>query len=121
MIELARTKKNRQLLEDMSSRLSYLVNECLDISIEDCSRLMGYANSSPLRKAMVGQCFIDSEKMVVLSTVKNSKNQSANLHWLMTGRGKPLLTDNFELDNLLAKLNLLPEHKVKAIIQLLDL
>jgi hypothetical protein len=107
----------------MSSRLHFLINECLDVSVEECSRILGYANSSPLRKAMSGLCFIDSEKLVTLSSIKNSEGLYANLHWLITGNGPKLLKCNEcdEMEELLKKLRALPENKIKAIIQLCDL
>ncbi|MBR8843170.1 hypothetical protein [Pseudoalteromonas sp. JC3] len=107
----------------MSSRLRYLIHECLDVSVEECSKLLGYANSSPLRKAMSGDCFVDSEKLVRLSLIKNSEGSSVNLHWLITGSGPTLLSSYkpVEQGNMFMKLKTLPPDKVKAIIQLLDL
>lgn len=123
MIILARTKKNQHLSKELSSRLNYLINECLDISVEECSRLLGYANSSPLRKSMAGHCFVDSEKLVKLSSIKNSEGFSVNLHWLLTGVGPTLLGGSQAADEDVEfnKLRALPLNKVEAIIRLFDL
>jgi hypothetical protein len=121
---MARTKKNTQLLLEMSSRLRHLVTDCLDASIEQSSLEMGYANSSVLRKAMSGQCFIDPEKLNYLSNIMNTDGTSANLHWLITGIGQPLLkrysTATENNNTLLSKLDTLSPDKKAALATLLD-
>ena len=72
---------------------------------------------------MAGHCFIDSEKLLRLSMIKNSRGSSVNLNWLITGRGPILLSNSefVEQDDLFIKLRVLPHNKIEAIIQLLDL
>ncbi|MEI8704702.1 hypothetical protein [Pseudoalteromonas sp. B62] len=120
---MARTRKDPNISKEMSYRLRYLINECIDASVEECSSILGYANSSPLRKAMAGHCFVDTERLILLSSIKSAEGFYANLHWLLTGLGQPLLKDSkVQGSNAdLKKLMSLPQNKLKAIIELLDL
>ena len=108
----------------MSHRLKQLVMDCLGISVEQCSSHMGYANSSPLRKAMAGNCFIAPEKLNALAHIVNREGMSANIHWIITGDGTPMirkhgfLTEDYSL--ILKKLDTLPSAKKAALIALLD-
>lgn len=121
---MPRAKKNTQLQKEMSKRLKHLVTNCLGISIEQCSTQMGYANSSVLRKAMAGNCFIDPEKLNSLALIVNIEGMSANIHWIITGDGAPMLKKHatWTADDLLilSKLDALPSSKKAALITLIN-
>lgn len=107
----------------MSSRLRHLVIDCLEVSIEECSIDMGYANSSVLRKAISGHCFVDPEKLSALSKIKNHDDSSPNIHWLITGEGQALirrgLDGNVKHSDLYRKLEALSPDKRAALATLL--
>lgn len=121
---MSRPKKNLVSQQAMSARLRHLILDCLHIPIEHCSVQLGYSNSSVLRKAIAGQCFIDVEKLELLSKIVDENGNVANIHWLITGQGTP----TFKVDSkeksenaiLYAKLDTLPECKKKALITLLN-
>lgn len=108
----------------MSHRLKHLVIDCLGISVEQCSSHMGYANSSVLRKAMTGSCFIDPEKLNALARIANLEGMSANIHWIITGDGTPMIKKHDPLTEderlILKKLDTLSSAKKAALITLLN-
>jgi hypothetical protein len=61
---------------------------CSDAEI---SRLLGYANSATLARMRRGEAFLDPERLARLAAIAIFENTYANLHWVLTGQGSPLL------------------------------
>lgn len=73
---------------------------------------------------MKGSCFIDPEKLNALAQITNLEGMSANIHWIITGDGTPMIRKNGSLREnehlLLNKLDTLPPSKKAALITLLN-
>lgn len=87
---MSRPSKNRSVMREMCARLSALLDSmrCSDAEI---SRLLGYANSATLARMRRGEAFLDSERLARLAAITICGNACANLHWILTGQGSPLL------------------------------
>ena len=88
---MSRNKKNNSLMEQMCRRLVLLTESYLQISRRELSAKLGYKNESTLQKAWKGNTFPDSEKLNILSKIQNDLGAKPNIHWLVTGEGKPLI------------------------------
>lgn len=73
--------------------------------------------------SLSGGCFIDPEKLFALSKCFNRDGQMANIHWIITGKGEPLLKEDCEgakdINALLKKVSSLPPEKKNALSKLL--
>jgi len=121
---LARLSTNPQLRLSMSVRLKHVVDHVLGLTIEECSRKLGYANSSSLRKAFTGDAFVDPEKLYLLSKITGKFGHKVNVHWIITGDGLPHLIEGRGKDEyseeLMGKINSLSKDKREALSKFLD-
>jgi len=120
---MPRTLKNEKIRRSMCDRLKTLVEIHLKMSIKDISKLLGYSNTTVLRRAWKGEVFPDTEKLATLAKIKNIDGSLPNIHWLITGQGPPLLPKQkggnmtyIKLNNAIAAL---PVVKAKSLLSLL--
>jgi len=87
---MSRRKRNPQLLREQCLRIAALLEltQCTDAEM---SRFLGHANGSTLGKVREGLSFLDSESLAKLGGFEVRELCHPNLHWLLTGRGKPFL------------------------------
>ncbi len=90
---MPRSLKNEQIRRSMCTRLKVLVEDHLKMSVKDVSILLGYANTTVLRRAWKGDVFPDTEKLASLAKIKNKDGSTPNIHWLITGQGATLIPE----------------------------
>lgn len=80
-------------MREMCARLSAMLDStrCSDAEM---SRLLGYANSATLARMRRGETFLDSERLATFGQLTICEGASPNLHWVLTGKGSPLLGRN---------------------------
>ena len=107
----------------MCNRLKTLVEDHLKISIKDAAILLGYSNTTVLRRAWKGEVFPDTEKLASLARVTNIDGSTPNIHWLISGEGAPLIPyakeehkTYIQLNNIVASL---PIEKAKSLLNIL--
>lgn len=120
---MPRLLKNKKIRQSMCIRLKELVEDHLKMSLRDVSEMLGYANTTVLRRVWKGEVFPDTEKLVSLAKLKNKDGSIPNIHWLITGQGSPLLADKQGKSETYTKLNnvvsSLPVAKVESLLNLL--
>lgn len=108
----------------MCARLKILVEDHLRVSIKDAAKLLGYANTTVLRRAWKGEVFPDTERLAALALIKNQDGSIPNIHWLITGQGSTLIPEKNEKNKVYTKLNnivgSLPASKAKSLLALLS-
>lgn len=87
---MSRRKRDPQLLREQCSRIAALL-ELTERSDTEMSRFLGHANGSTLGRVREGLSFLDSESLAKLGGVEVRELAHPNLHWLLTGSGKPFL------------------------------
>ena len=107
----------------MCTRFKALVEDHLKMSTKDISRVLGYANTTVLRRVWKGEVFPDTEKLVSLATIRNRDGAAPNIHWLITGEGAVLIPEKQvgsktynQLNNVVASL---PAAKAESLLSLL--
>lgn len=76
----------------MCGRLRYLIQDILGLSDQVAASKMGYSNATTLWRVWHGKTFPDSEKLFRLAEIHTSCGRSPSLHWVITGKGNPLLS-----------------------------
>jgi len=116
----------------MCTRLVELLDRHLQITDAEAAAALGYRDTSVLWKVRRGGAFVDVEKLAKLADL-GRRDRRANLHWLISGDGPPLLgpsrdpTGQSSIDRTLSRLSreqiraletvisaLLPSQKPKA-------
>jgi len=120
---MSRPQKNEQIRRSMCARLKELVEDHLKLSVKDTTKLLGYANTTVLRRVWKGEVFPDTEKLVLLAMIKNVDGSIPNIHWLITGQGAPLIPEKKEKNKIYIQLSSivasLPAAKAKSLLNLL--
>ena len=55
------------------------------------SELLGYTGQATLSSVRKGRTFLDTERLATLGTLRVREHARANLHWILTGDGRPFL------------------------------
>jgi hypothetical protein len=87
---MPRRKRDPQLLREQCSRVAAMLS-LADETDAQISRYLGHANPSTLGRVREGESFLDSESLARLGRYEIRSVALPNLHWVITGDGKPLL------------------------------
>lgn len=87
---MGRRKRNQALLREQCSRVTALLS-LVDLSEAAIGRELGHANASTLSRVRDGTTFLDSETLARLGTMEIRGLAVPNLHWVLTGAGRPFL------------------------------
>ena len=88
---MSQTKRNPAIRVQIGERLRALVEVHLALSWVEAATLMQYANSSTLLAASHGRTSLSVEKLAALARYESARGR-ANIDWLLTGIGNPLLS-----------------------------
>lgn len=88
MMQVARDKT---IAREMGERLGMVLDHYVDGPVAAVARAMGYKNASVLSRARRGQTSLSAEKLQALASLKLNSGATISLHWLLTGKGIPIL------------------------------
>lgn len=77
----------------MCARLKVLVHDVLELTDKEASSRMGYSNTTTLWRVWQGKTFPDAEKLYLLATNVGQDGTKPSLHWVITGEGEPLQSE----------------------------
>jgi hypothetical protein len=87
---MSQIKKNQDLQTAMCARLIELLDDHLQLSDAEAAKALGYSGPATLWKIRRGTTFVGAEKLAILATL-GSRDARPNIHWLISGKGPPLL------------------------------
>ena len=92
---MARTqRKNLAISKAISERFIHAYEVGMGISMAELSRRLGYANSTTIQAIKRGETLPDIARIAEhIDDLKNRRGDGLNLHWLITGVGKPFVLD----------------------------
>ena len=114
---MTRGSHTEEFKQQFAARLTELVETHLDLSFNEVSGAMGYANSATVLKAARAEGCLDVERLSVLAGLTTPDGRAPNLHWLICGTGSPTLSASRYQDQV-QPLDLLRREVVEKVRQL---
>lgn len=87
---MPRVQKDTEKTKRLCKRFIMLMDDVLCIKPAEMARRLGYANSTTIHKIKALESFPDVERLQSLADIRTSDGSVPDLHWLITGQGKPL-------------------------------
>lgn len=78
-------------MRNMCVRLSAIL-DAMRASDSEISRMLRYTNPATIARMRKGETFFDSERLALLGTLAIDGTITANLHWILTGNGEPVIS-----------------------------
>lgn len=90
---MTRSKKNPDVMRMMCARLSATF-DATGWHDREISQMLGYNGQATISGVRRGTTFLDTERLATLGSLLVRKNARPNLHWILTGDGRPFLPVN---------------------------
>lgn len=88
---MTQVARDKTIAREVGERLGMVLDHYVDCPVAAVARAMGYKNASVLSRARRGQTSLSAEKLQALASLKLNSGATISLHWLLTGKGIPVL------------------------------
>ena len=117
--------KNDQFRKKIGERFIKVIENNLQLTLKDASKILGYKNPTTLSAIKGGRAIPDPGKLVIAALkFKNADGNPLNLNWIFTGRGAPFFgersTVDYQKDDIINFLQTLSPQKKEALMTLLS-